>query len=198
MVREAIIGLALLSVLGASEALARTWVSANGEFKMEAELVEKRSDGTLVLKRTDGAKIETKPEKLSKADQEYIRTWKPAPAVIPVDNPFEVQGAVEASEPTLSSEELEAVGKIKSAAAKQALKVYEETAQKFGAAHRAKEKEFCEKYISLLEQCLKEATSSGNLDDAVAMRNAIKALKAGEQPPIDFVPPTGEIKRGKK
>ncbi|MCE9556561.1 MAG: hypothetical protein K8T91_24695 [Planctomycetes bacterium] len=200
MLRQLILGVApFLLLLGASHALARTWVSANGAFKIEAELLEKRSDGTIILKRADGTNIETKLEKLSKADQEYIQSWKPATGVAPMDNPFELQGAVEISAPALSPEELEAAGKIKSASAKQALKSYEETEQKLGAAHRAKEKEFREKYIGLLEQCLKEATSSGNLDDAVAIRNAIKALKAGEQPPVDFVPPlAGEVNRGKK
>jgi len=52
----------------------RTWSSATGTYKTEAELVQLKDDGTVVLKKKDGGVIEVPLSKLSAADQQYLRT----------------------------------------------------------------------------------------------------------------------------
>ena len=182
MVRQGIMAIALLLGLGASEAAARTWNSASGVFKIEAELIEKRADGTVVLKRTDGATIQTKAEKLSKADQDYIRQWTPGGEAANGGEVPKAEDAAENSGSALSAGAAAAVAKIKSAEAKAAVKEYEGAEKKLSAAQAAKQKEYREKLAGMLEDGLKEATTAGNLDDALAIRNAIKALGTGEEP----------------
>ena len=193
MLRNGTIALALLLGLGSSEALARTWTSASGAVKIEAELIEKRADGTVVLKRADGVAIETKAEKLSPADQQYIRQWTPGgeAAKEAPDNGGEAlktEDAAEKSGSALSPEAAAAIAKLKSADVKTALQAFEEADKKLSAAQAAKQKEYREKLAGMLEEALKETTSAGDLDDALAIRNAVKALKNGQEPPMPTQP----------
>src|SRR5262249_51789801 len=48
---------------------ARVWTSADGAFRVEADLVEARADGTLLLKKQDGQTLRVELAKLSPADQ---------------------------------------------------------------------------------------------------------------------------------
>src|SRR5437868_4063798 len=66
--------LALLIVTAASAAETRTWSSASGSYKKEAELVELKDDGTVVLKTKSGKTISVAISKLSDADQAYARS----------------------------------------------------------------------------------------------------------------------------
>ena len=189
MLRLRMLALAMLVGLGPSEALARTWNSASGAFKIDAELIEKRADGTVILKRADGTSVETKAEKLSKADQDYIRQWTPggdaakeAPAK-EIEAPKTEEESSESGTP-LNPEAAAAIGKIKSAAAKAAVQAYEEADKKLSAAQAAKQKDYRDKLAGMLEEALKEATAAGNLDDALAIRNAVKALRGGQEPPL--------------
>jgi uncharacterized protein with FMN-binding domain len=61
-------------VLGArpADAEIRTWTDSTGGYKVEAELVDE-SGGTVRLKRSDGREISLPLERLSSADQAYIR-----------------------------------------------------------------------------------------------------------------------------
>ena len=67
----AVIGLAAVSLVVLVFALpaltgeVRTWSSATGAYKTEAELVQLKDDGTVVLKKKDGAMIEVPLSKLS-------------------------------------------------------------------------------------------------------------------------------------
>ncbi|MCE9546965.1 MAG: hypothetical protein K8T25_15940 [Planctomycetia bacterium] len=80
MSRTLAIAIALLLGLAGAPAMARTWSSASGTFKVEAELVEARADGTLILKRPDGQVVAVKLERLSQADQDFVRQQSaPAP-----------------------------------------------------------------------------------------------------------------------
>ncbi len=75
----AVIGLAAVSLVVLVFALpaltgeVRTWSSASGAYKTEAELVQIKDDGTVVLKKKDGTMIEVPLDKLSVPDQEYAR-----------------------------------------------------------------------------------------------------------------------------
>ena len=195
MVRQGMLAIALLLGLGGSDALARTWNSASGAFKIEAELIEKRADGTIVLKRTDGTTIETKAAKLSKADQEYIRQWTPGAETVNGAEVPKAEDAAENSGSALSPDVAAAVAKLKSAEAKSAVSEYEEAEKKLSAAQAAKQKEYREKLAGMLEDVLKEATAAGNLDDALAIRNAIKALSTGEEPALAAAAPGGDKTR---
>jgi len=55
---------------------ARTWTSAQGRYKIEAELVEHRADGKLILRKTDGTLISVELNKLSAADRQYVEELK--------------------------------------------------------------------------------------------------------------------------
>src|SRR5207244_2389296 len=54
MLRHWVLSIVVVSCVGGAPALARTWTSASGTFSVDADLVESRADGTLLLKRTDG------------------------------------------------------------------------------------------------------------------------------------------------
>ncbi len=85
-----------LLLLAASPAPARKWTDSTGEFSVEAELVEVKSD-QVVLKKSTGSVITVPIARLSKADQEYLQSLsKPGakpredspatrPAVVPQD-----------------------------------------------------------------------------------------------------------------
>jgi len=175
------IALLLASLSGAHTSQARTWNSATGTFQIEAELVEKRADGTVVLKRADGVTIETKLEKLSAADQDYIKQWN-APPVAKESDPFEEGATPISGQIVLNAEQQAALGKIKSSESKAAVLAYQQQAKVLHDTYAAKQKEYREKLASLLEEALKEAAVAGDLDDALAIRTAIQALKAGQEP----------------
>lgn len=61
----------------------RTWTDASGRFKIEAVML-KFADGKVSLKRTDGREIDLPLEKLSAADQAYVKQEAAEPK-----NPFE-------------------------------------------------------------------------------------------------------------
>lgn len=63
--------LALTFAVARSEAAARKWASASGQFSVEADLVEVR-DGKVVLKKQNGKQITVPLDKLSAADRQYI------------------------------------------------------------------------------------------------------------------------------
>src|SRR4051812_15080943 len=52
----------------------RTWTSAAGSHKTEAEFVELTDDGTVVLKTKAGKTIQVPLSKLSEADQTFARS----------------------------------------------------------------------------------------------------------------------------
>lgn len=159
----------------------RTWTSATGALAIEAVLMEKKADGTVVLKRTDGKRFEIKPDKLSAADQEYIRQWVPAAAAAQGAEVPQATEAANKSGSSLSPEEATAVAKIKLSQATAAVKDYEQAEQKRMETSTAKEKESREKIAGLLEVAMKEAAGAGNLDDAIAIRNAIKELQHSQE-----------------
>ncbi len=51
----------------------RTWIDSSGQHKIEAEFVSFK-DGTVTLKKTDGKLTELPLEKLSDADQKYVKS----------------------------------------------------------------------------------------------------------------------------
>ena len=51
----------------------RTWTSKTGTYSAEAEMVELKGDGNVSLKRKDGRVIDVPLDRLSTADQEYVR-----------------------------------------------------------------------------------------------------------------------------
>lgn len=63
---------------------AREWTDSTGKFKIEAEFVELK-DGKVALKKADGTTLSIPLEKLSKADQDFIKTQSQ-----PAASPFEV------------------------------------------------------------------------------------------------------------
>src|SRR5262245_50420745 len=128
----------LLVELAVAPATARTWTSATGAVQIEAELIEKRADGTVVLKRADGVTIETKPEKFSAADQEFIRQWKPPAAAKPLDGSTPKTDGSEAGT-LLEPEEKEALDKIKTAGAKAAIQAYEQREKELRDSYVAKQ-----------------------------------------------------------
>jgi len=78
----------LLAVVGGGllwtgfDAVAREWSDKSGKFHAEAEFVAARK-GKVILEKADGSVISIPLEKLSEADQEYVRSQtgeKPAPA----------------------------------------------------------------------------------------------------------------------
>ena len=56
----------------ASAAPSRTWTDATGKFRTEAEYLG-LDDGKVKLKKANGKVITVPLEKLSEADQEYVR-----------------------------------------------------------------------------------------------------------------------------
>ena len=76
------------AVVSAAENQARKWTDKSGSYSLQAEFVELAGD-QVVLKREDGKSARVPLEKLSVADQEYVRQkTSPKP-----DNPFAVTGA---------------------------------------------------------------------------------------------------------
>lgn len=58
----------------------RLWKDATGQFEILAELIEK-TETIVRLHTADGRELKVPIQRLSKADQDYLKTWKPA-------NPF--------------------------------------------------------------------------------------------------------------
>src|SRR3989442_12728880 len=69
-----VLPLVLLLVATGSIAETRPWSSASGAYKTEAELVQLKDDGTVVLKTKAGKTVEVPLSKLSAADQAYARS----------------------------------------------------------------------------------------------------------------------------
>ena len=67
LVLSVVMGLVVLVSAGA-----RTWTDSTGKHKTEAEFVD-CTDGVVRLKKDDGAVISVPMEKLSEADQEFVR-----------------------------------------------------------------------------------------------------------------------------
>ena len=53
----------------------RTWTDSSGAYKVEAELVDE-NDGTVRLKRGDGRIVSLPLDRLSPADQAYVRNQR--------------------------------------------------------------------------------------------------------------------------
>jgi len=71
----------------ANAAEVRTWTSADGKFKIDAELVKVSEDGkSVTLRQKDGKESVAKLEKLSQEDSEYVTKQNEE------DNPFEDPG----------------------------------------------------------------------------------------------------------
>ena len=78
---------------------ARTWTSAGGK-QLEAELVD-RKGGQVVLEKADGSRVSIAEQRLSAADQDYLRSLSPTTG--PAAAPAAATEAVPASsEPTLA------------------------------------------------------------------------------------------------
>src|SRR4029079_17003666 len=74
-------GVVCLAICGLPAlALGREWMDASGKFKIEAELVAVRN-GKAILEKPDGSVITVPVDKLSPADQEFLRAKSgPSPA----------------------------------------------------------------------------------------------------------------------
>ena len=75
----------------------RTWTAAKGGYSAEAELVELTDDGTVVLKSKTGKVVRVPLDRLSSADQQYVRRLTAA-----------VSGKSSAASPAKTPEEVEA------------------------------------------------------------------------------------------
>lgn len=76
--RACLLLVSLSLILPADAALARTWTSLDGNFSIDAELVDNTAT-TVRLKRGDGSVISVPLAKLSKADQDFVAAQsKPA------------------------------------------------------------------------------------------------------------------------
>lgn len=62
----------------------RTWTDSTGKFKIQAEFVSEQN-GNVTLRQTDGSEVEIPVNKLSKPDQDYLKTQR--------DNPFQPKTA---------------------------------------------------------------------------------------------------------
>ena len=68
------------ALLGFGAAAAREWTDSTGKFKVQGELVAVRA-GKVIIEKTDGAIISVPLEKLSAADQEFLKAQtRPNPA----------------------------------------------------------------------------------------------------------------------
>lgn len=77
--RILIVGVVAAAAAFASvEAFGRKWVDATGRFSVEAELV-KMIGGEVTLRRPDGRELTVPLEKLSPADQQYVRHYRRKP-----------------------------------------------------------------------------------------------------------------------
>src|SRR5262245_63788368 len=80
-------GLCVLLVLGGITANAREWTDATGAFKVQAELVAVRN-GKAILEKADGSVLSVPVDKLSAADQAYLKSLdKPQPSPRPATPP---------------------------------------------------------------------------------------------------------------
>jgi thiol-disulfide isomerase/thioredoxin len=77
------IALAVIVVLGTAVAEMRTWTSADGKFKVEAELLSVQ-DGQVSLRKADGTEIIVPLTKLSDADRQFAKgRASRTPALVP-------------------------------------------------------------------------------------------------------------------
>lgn len=88
--------ISLIFALPVTPASARTWSSTSGSYTVEAEFIELKDDGTVVLKTQAGKTIEVSLAKLSTADQEFARSQgskkMPAPAAPePLKSPDDIE-----------------------------------------------------------------------------------------------------------
>jgi S1-C subfamily serine protease len=101
-------GLAAIAVFAAAATAhtgeLRTWSSASGTYKAEAELIELKSDGTVVLKKKDGTVIQVPLSKLSAVDQQYLRSKS---ATIPQSDSNSTTTSAGSAEPPKRPEEVE-------------------------------------------------------------------------------------------
>jgi len=75
-----LLGIAWMLICAAAQpGLAREWTDATGKFKIEAELIAVRND-KVILEKPDGSVITVPLDKLSAADQEFLRSKNAAPA----------------------------------------------------------------------------------------------------------------------
>ena len=81
----------------------------------------------------------------------------------------------------LKSEEPPAAWNFKSAKANEALRKYQAARKKLDEAHEKSRRENREALIAKLQEEVKAATQANNLDDALAIRDAIKALSPPEK-----------------
>jgi len=82
--------------LPAAAAKPRTWADSTGRFSVEATLADMK-DGQVTLKRTDGRTVTLPVERLSQADQDFVKELQKAAAE---SNPFEpTQPAAPAAKP---------------------------------------------------------------------------------------------------
>lgn len=70
--RFSAIAVLLVAIAAAVTAEERTWSDATGKFSVRAELVEVK-DGKAVLRRTDGKQMDVSVDRLSDADQAFIK-----------------------------------------------------------------------------------------------------------------------------
>src|SRR4051794_18610377 len=77
------IALAVIVVLGTAVAEMRTWTSADGKFKVEAELLAVQ-EGQVSLRVADGTEINVPLTKLSDADRQFAKgRASRTPALVP-------------------------------------------------------------------------------------------------------------------
>ena len=69
---RAILVAILMALLAVHRADGRTWEDSTGRYRVEAELID-CNDGTVRLKKGDGAVISISVERLSTQDKDYLR-----------------------------------------------------------------------------------------------------------------------------
>ena len=75
-------------VAAATAAEPRTWTDATGKFKIQAEFVSEQN-GSVTLRQTDGSEVEIPINKLSKPDQDYLKTQRDSPFQPKTASPFQ-------------------------------------------------------------------------------------------------------------
>src|SRR5437867_2847488 len=76
--------LAVIVILGTAVAEVRTWTSADGKFKVEAEMLSVQ-EGKVSLRKADGTEVTVPLAKLSEADRQYVTgRASRTPALVPV------------------------------------------------------------------------------------------------------------------
>jgi S1-C subfamily serine protease len=92
-----VLSLALLTITATSRSgEMRTWTSKSGAHKKEAELVELKADGTVVLKTNEGKTVKVPITSLTDADQAYARSrsagaQSPKTELEPPKSPAEIE-----------------------------------------------------------------------------------------------------------